>query len=87
MTIFTKRDKPVAEPAPVSEAEARGIRPPPLTKEHKAGIEAAAAINQRKSDKRLEEYERERRARRQAAEDHDAWLWSKVVERNRHAIG
>jgi hypothetical protein len=87
MGIFTKRDKPVAEPAPPSEAEARGIRPPPLTKEHKAGLQAAAAISQRKSAERLEQYEAERLARKQANEDHERFLWAKVVERNRHVIG
>jgi hypothetical protein len=79
MGIFTKRDKPIAEPPPPSEAQAHGLRPPPNTKEHRAGLDAALAISQQKSDRRLKQYEAEWLARKQATDAHEHLFGKKAL--------
>lgn len=87
MGIFTKRERPVPPAAEPSVAESLGISPPPLTREHKAGLEAAARINANQSNARLAQYEAQREARRQAEAARDDLIWRKVLDRQRNVIG
>jgi hypothetical protein len=87
MGIFSKQHKPVPEPPGISAAEHLNIPPPKLTPEHAAGLDAAARISQQQHDSSLARYEAHREARKKASDAYEDFLWAKVVERNRHAIG
>jgi DUF1680 family protein len=58
-----------------------------LTREHAAGIEAAAEINRQQASKRLAKYEAERDARAAAHKAAEDALWAKIVERQKYVIG
>jgi hypothetical protein len=87
MGIFTDRKQQLEPDAPPSQAEHLNIPAPKITREHQAGLEAAAQISRDQAAQRLAQYEAARDARKAAREATEAIVWARVLERQRNAIG
>jgi hypothetical protein len=86
MGIFTKPSRVIEPDAPLSQAEHLNLTALALERDHAAGIELAAEMG-RRATQRFAQIEAQRERRDAAHKGAQDALWAKICERQKYAVG